>query len=279
MITRAIIPAAGLGTRLLPATKEQPKEMLPILVRDTKGDLYLKPFLQVIFEQLYDAGFREICFIVGRGKRSIEDHFTADEEFLGHLQASSKIGYLNELSDFYEKVRNCTIVFANQPKPLGFADAVRRGKFFSGSDNFLVHAGDDLIISDTRYINRLQSVFEKHHADAAFFVERVQDPRKYGVVTGEKIEAGVYHLSRIVEKPEKFVSKLAILAIYVFSPRLFDAIEEVKPGVNNELQLSDAIQILIEKRNAVYAVELNSREKRIEIGDPDSYKKAFTAKI
>jgi UTP--glucose-1-phosphate uridylyltransferase len=279
MITKAIIPAAGLGTRLLPATKEQPKEMLPILVKNGSGTLFLKPFLQIVFEQLYGSGFREMCFIVGRGKRSIEDHFTIDDSFVDFLKSKNKVEYLNEMSSFYEKVRNCTIAFANQPEPLGFADAVKHGRFFSGNDNFLVHAGDDLVISNANYIERLTSVFEKHQADAVFFVERVQDPRKYGVVTGKKIEKGVYQLNQIVEKPKRPVSKLAIVAIYVFSSKLFDAIEDVRPGVNNELQLSDAIQLLIEQRNAVYAVELGPRERRIEVGDPNSYKEAFAAKI
>jgi UTP--glucose-1-phosphate uridylyltransferase len=279
MITKAIIPAAGLGTRLLPATKEQPKEMLPILVKDGSGTLYLKPFLQLVFEQLYGSGFRELCFIVGRGKRSIEDHFTVDDSFVDFLKSKNKTVYLDELSSFYEKVRHCTIAFANQPKPLGFADAVKRGRFFSGNENFLVHAGDDLVISRASYIDRLTSAFEKYQADATFFVQKVHDPRKYGVATGEEIRKGVYHLNRVVEKPNRSVSKLAIVAIYAFSARLFDAIENVQPGVNNELQLSDAIQILIEQTNAVYAVELNSRERRIEIGSPDSYREAFTARI
>jgi UTP--glucose-1-phosphate uridylyltransferase len=279
MITKAIIPAAGLGTRLLPATKEQPKEMLPILVKNGSGTYFLKPFLQLVFERLYDSGFREMCFIVGRGKRSIEDHFTVDDSYVDFLRAKKKTSYVDELSNFYEKVRNCAIVFANQPKPLGFADAVKRGRFFSRTDDFLVHAGDDLVISNSNYVERLTSIFEKHQADAVFFVERLQDPRKYGVVTGKKIEKGVYQLNQIVEKPERTVSKLAIVAIYVFSSRLFDAIEDVRPGVNNELQLSDAIQLLIEQRNAVYAVELSPRERRVEIGDPDSYKEAFTARI
>jgi len=279
MIKKAIIPAAGLGVRLLPATKEQPKEMLPILVEDANGRLFLKPFLQIVFEQLYDAGFREICFVVGRGKRSIEDHFTVDENFMDYLKAKDKIEHLNALDSFYEKVRNSTIAFANQPQPLGFAEAAYRAKFFSGDEDFVVHAGDDLILPRKNYMQRLVSVFSEYKADAAFFVQRVKDPIKYGVVTGEKITNGVYHVKRVIEKPSKPPSKLVIVAIYVFKSKIYQAIERVKPGVNNEIQLTDAIQVLINQGDAVYAVELGSDEKRIEIGDPASYREAFTAKI
>jgi dTDP-glucose pyrophosphorylase len=120
------------------------------------------------------------------------------------------------------------------------------------------------------------NVFQKYNADAAFFLQKVDDPSKYGVITGKEVNKGVYHVSGIVEKPAKSQSKLAIVAVYVFSPKLYHAIESITPGVNNELQLSDAIQSLIEKHDSVFAVELNSEEERIEIGDPSSYMKAFT---
>lgn len=279
MIKKAIIPAAGLGTRLLPATKEQPKEMLPILIEDVNDILYLKPFLQVVFEQLYDADFREICFVVGRGKRSIEDHFTVDNNFVDYLKLKNKIGHLNALITFYEKVRNSIIAFASQPQPLGFADAVYCARFFSGDEDFVVHAGDDLILSRENCMRRLVSVFGDYRADAAFFVQRVKDPTKYGVVTGEKMANGVYHVKRVIEKPSKPQSRLAVVAIYAFKPVIYQAIEQVKPDINNEIQLTDAIQVLINQRDAVYALELRPDEKRIEIGDPASYRNAFTAKI
>jgi UTP--glucose-1-phosphate uridylyltransferase len=130
MIKKAVIPAAGLGIRLLPATKEQPKEMLPILVENANGRLHLKPFLQIVFEQLYDSGLREVCFVVGRGKRSIEDHFTIDKNFMEYLKIRTKNEHLDSLAGFYEKVGNSTIAFASQPQPLGLGDAVYRAKFF-----------------------------------------------------------------------------------------------------------------------------------------------------
>jgi len=279
VIRKVIIPAAGLGTRLLPATKEQPKEMLPILTRDRNGRLCPKPFLQVVYEHLYDVGFREICFVVGRGKRSIEDHFTADENFVKHLGSQGKTEHLCALVDFYEKLRNSTVVFYNQPQPLGFADAVYRAKSFSGDDDFLVHAGDDLVLSKGGYLQKLLAVFTDQKADAVFFVQKVKDATKYGVITGEKIENGVHRVKHIVEKPSKPPSKLAVVAIYLFTPAIYSAIELVKPDPNNEKQLTDAIQILVNQNQAVYAVELDASDKRIEIGNPVSYKDAFTAKI
>jgi UTP--glucose-1-phosphate uridylyltransferase len=278
LIKKAIIPAAGLGTRLLPATKEQPKEMLPILVSNAGGKLFLKPFLHVVFEQLYVAGIREFCFIVGREKRSIEDHFTIDQDFMDHLKARNKIETLNELASFYDKVRNSTIAFANQPQPLGFADAVYRGRFFIGKESFIVHAGDDLVLSKRDYMHRLFSVFEEYNADGVFLVQKTRDPRKYGVITGKKASSEVYHVKKIVEKPSTPPSKLAVVAVYAFKPGIFEAIKDLQPGVNKELQLTDAIQALIDQNNAVYALEIGQDEKRIEIGDPTSYREAFLAK-
>ena len=185
---------------------------------------------------------------------------------------------MKELKRFYAKVCDSTIVFANQPQPLGFADAIYRGRFFCESKSFLVHAGDDLVLSTKDYLRRLVSVFENYNADGVFLVQKVKDPTKYGVAKGVRMSYGVYHVEEVVEKPSKPVSKLAVVAVYAFKPVIFEAIEAIKPGVNNELQLTDAIEALIQWNNAVYAVELDQNEKRIEIGDPSSYRKAFLAK-
>ena len=117
MLTKAVIPAAGMGTRLLSATKEQPKEMLPIFARGTKGDLCLKPIVQLIFEQLYTVGFREFCFIVGRGKRAIEDHFTPDSSFVSKLDSRGLDSATEDLQAFYRMVDDSTLVWINQPAP------------------------------------------------------------------------------------------------------------------------------------------------------------------
>jgi len=276
MIHKVVVPAAGLGTRLLPATKEQPKEMLPIFVKTTKGKLVLKPALQVIFEGLYDFGFREFCFIVGRGKRAIEDHFTPDDNFLSYLRNRDDDEHASELEKYYKKIVNSTIIFVNQPKPSGFGDAVLRAESFIGDEPFLVHAGDDLILSkDKGYLKRLTETFEKIDSDAVLLVEDVDDPRKYGVIVGEEIEDRLYKVERIVEKPKIPPSNLAVIAIYIFSSRIFDSLRDTDLDERNELQLTDAIQRLVSEDYPVYAMELKRGEKRVEIGTPNTYWKAM----
>ena len=275
-----MISAAGLGTRLLPATNEQPKEMLPFFVRGVNGQLCLKPLLQIVFERLYNAGFREFCFIVGRGKRSLEDHFTMDNNFVKQLKNRNKFDLAKELDQFYEKICNSNIIFINQPEPLGFGDAIYHAKLFTGKEEFLVHAGDDLIISmNNDHLKRLINVFEKYNADAAFCVERVGNPEKYGVITGKQIDKNVYKVEKIIEKPSVPPSNIAIVGIYIFKAKIYEVIPKIPPDVNNEIQLTDAIQRLMNEKCDVYAVELNQNEKRIDIGTPESYWAALNETI
>jgi len=272
MIKKAVIPAAGLGTRLLFATKEQPKEMLPIFTRSTSNQLRLKPLLQLVFEELYDAGFKEFCFIVGRGKRAVEDFFTPDDAFVEYLKTSNRNELAQELDEFYSKIRSSVILFMNQPNPKGFGDAVYSARSFVGQEQFLVHAGDDLIVSkNNNHLVRLENTFRRYNADVAFYVEKIEDPRKYGVVVGKKIDERVYKVEKIVEKPLHPPSNLAIIAICIFEPIIFQAIEKTQPDENNEIQLTDAIQKLVAQKCNVYAIELNQEEKRIDIGTPESY--------
>ena len=276
MITKAVILAAGLGTRLLPATKEQPKEMLPIFVKSINGKPCLKPFLQVVFEELYNAGLREFCFIVGRGKRSIQDHFTIDDDFLESLRTKNKVDLIQELNNFYDKIRSSTITFTIQPKPLGLGNAVYHARFFTNNEAFMVHAGDDLIISKrNRHFERLVGVFKKYNADVAFFVKKVKDPTKYGVIVGEEIDSRIYRVKRIIEKPSRPPSNVAVVAIYIFNSHIYPAIGGTEPDENGEVQLTNAIQRLIDRGREVYAVELNRSEKRIDVGTPESYREAF----
>lgn len=277
MITKVVIPSAGLGTRLLPATKQQPKEMLPLLLKGIDGKLCLKPFLQVVFENLFEAGFREFHFITGRGKRSIEDHFTMDNGLLKYLEARDNNGSIQELVAFYEKIRKSSIVFINQSEPKGLGDALHCAKSSIGKDNFLVHAGDDLVISkDNRYLPRMMQIFEDKKAAAVFCAEEVDDPTKYGVVIGEEFGNNTILVKKVIEKPQVSPSKLAIVAIYLFTPEIFDAIEQTPIDSRNEVQLTNAIQRLIESGRPVYAVKLNPGEERIDIGNPLSYFNALT---
>ena len=268
---KTVIPAAGWGTRLLPATKEQPKEMLPVFERSLDDRILVKPFLQVVFERLYDAGSRDFCFVVGRGKRSIEDHFTLDSKFLDQLEASNKIESFNELSSFYSKVNRANIVFVNQPEPTGFGAALLRAGSFTGKDSFIVHAGDDLIVSaKNHYIKRLINAFQENDADAVFFVQKVKNPERYGIVEAKKMRSTLLHVVRVEEKPTLPHSNLAIVAIYVFSPKIIEAIRRVQPK-RNEVELTEAIQYLIDQDCSVYALELEKGDKRIDIGTPESY--------
>jgi UTP--glucose-1-phosphate uridylyltransferase len=272
LLKKAVIPAAGLGTRLLPITKELPKEMLPIVAQMKNGQLCLKPMLQAIFEQLYGTGFREFAFIVGKGKRAIEDHFTPDEDFIRYLKNKNKENLAQELQEFYDKINNSNILFINQPKPKGFGDAVARASIFTGNEKFLMQAGDDLIISkNNNHLKRATEAFEKYGADILFLVEEVPDPRSYGVITGEEIKPSIFQVTNIIEKPRKPPSNLAIVALYIFKPVIYKAISEVKPDKNGEVQLADALKVLIDWNCKVYGLKLKPSEKRVDIGTAESY--------
>lgn len=274
MIKKAVITAGGLGTRFLPYTKEFPREMLPVFYRDGE-EVLVKPLLQVSFELLYNIGIREFCFIVGRGKRSIEDHFTPDIEYLNLLKSKNN-NAAKHLEKFYSMIDNSEIVWKNQPYPLGFGDAVYRAKSFVGSDNFIVWAGDDYIHSPHHnFINEIISIFEKFKAKAVLSAEKVQNPERFGVIVGDVIDKSLYKVTKIVEKPKNPPSNLTAVGIYIFNPEIFNAIEKTSLGVNGERQLTDAIQKMIESNHVVFAKELGDEEVRIDIGKPESYKVAL----
>ncbi len=267
-----MIPAAGLGTRLLSVTKEQPKEMLPVFAKGKNGGLCLKPIVQLVFEELYQVGFREFCFIVGRGKRAIEDHFTPDFSYVSMLDSKGKNGPAGDLEAFYKMVEGSTVVWVNQPEPRGFGDAVLKAKAFVGGESFLVHAGDSHFFSNNAdHLRRLMRIRDEMKADALFLSQEVEDPRRYGVVEGETIANGVVRVKHLVEKPEKPMSKLAVMPVYVFDPIIFKALEAIAAGFGGELQLTDAIQRMVDWGLNVYASLLGRGEVRLDIGSPDSY--------
>jgi len=276
MVSKVIIPAAGLGTRLLPATKEQPKEMLPIFSKTTHGDMLVKPVVQLVFEQLHEAGLREFCFVVGRGKRGIEDHFTPDTDCLRTLKCMGKKGQASDLESFYDRLDTSSIMWVNQPAPKGFGNAVLLAKPFVQSESCLVHAGDSCIISrNMDYVKKLLEGFERFNADAAFLVLEIENPRQYGIVEGDEVEPGLLRVKSIVEKPEKPKTNLAVMAMYVFRPVIFKALEATKPGINGEIQLTDAIEKLVEWGLKVYAVKLDSSYDHLDIGSPERYWQAL----
>lgn len=276
MIRKVVIPTAGLGTRLLPATKEQPKEMLSIFAKSLNGQICLKPLLQLVFEQLYDSGFKEFCFIVGRGKRAIEDHFTPDYTYVDTLRKREKNDLADELENFYQKVRDSSIVWVNQPAPRGFGDAVLQSKLFAGNESILIHAGDTYIISNqNQHLKHLVEIYGKFKVDAIFLVQEIKDPRQYGVVEVEEVERDIYRVKNAVEKPEKPPTNLAIMPVYVFNPIILKAIEATPPGKGGEIQLTDAIQKVMDWGFKVYAINLDPNDVRLDIGTTETYWEAL----
>jgi UTP--glucose-1-phosphate uridylyltransferase len=276
MVRKVIIPAAGLGTRLYPATKVQPKEMLPIFSAAANGDMSVKPVVQLVFELLHEAGLREFCYIVGRGKRNIEDHFTPDADCVRNLTDMGKNGLANDLDDFYEKLRTSTIMWVNQPEPKGFGNAVLMAQPFVQNENCLVHAGDSAIISKNMdYVKKLIAASEKFDADATFLALEIDNPKHYGIVEGSEVEPGIIKVDAVVEKPEKPKTNIAIMAMYVFQPIIFKALEATTQGKNGEIQLTDGIQKLIDWGLKVYAVKLDKSYAHLDIGSPERYWEAL----
>lgn len=272
MLKKAVIPAAGLGTRLLSVTKEQPKEMLPVFARGKNGDLCLKPIVQLVFEQLYQVGFREFCFIVGRGKRAIEDHFTPDFDFVTMLDSKGRDGPAADLESFYKMIEGSTVSWVNQPEPRGFGDAVLKAKSFAGDDRFMVHAGDSHFISrNADHLRRVVKLSEGSRANALFLSMEVDDPKRFGIIEGEAGDNGLVKVKHLVEKPVKPASKLAIMPVYVFDSNIFKALESTKAGFAGELQLTDGIQKMVDLGLNVYSTKVESSEIWLDIGSPDLY--------
>lgn len=274
LIRKAVIPAAGVGTRLLPFSKAMPKEMLPLIIHRPNGDVVVKPVLQIIFEQLFDAGIREFCMIVGRGKRAIEDHFTIDEDILKYLEAKGQTAVAQDLEGFYRRLNESALVFINQDKPKGFGDAVLKASPFVNNESFLVHAGDDLVSGGSSALQKLFEVFGSLDADAALLVERINNPVGYGVIRGEEIGNHTIRIQELLEKPKRPPTNLAIVAIYAFKSAILQAIKELGTDDLGEIQLTQAINRLIENGSSkVYAVDLEAFGHRIDVGTAERYAK------
>ena len=267
MIRKIVIPAAGLGTRLLPITKEIPKEMMPLFLHNKNGEVMVKPLIQVIFEQFFQQGLREYCVIVGRQKRIIQDHFTIDEEFLKEIEKKSK--YKQDLKNFYSMLNKSKIYWAEQSEPRGFGDAVKYSESFVGNDDFLVIAGDTLIPKGDKVIKKLMNTKLKGKNDAILLLKEVPDPRRFGVAVINQTK-NKDTITNVEEKPKNPKSNLSIVALYRFGPSIFKALNEIQSG-QKELQLTDAIQKLIDWGGNVSAILLNENDSVIDIGTADSY--------
>ncbi|GLB47137.1 UTP--glucose-1-phosphate uridylyltransferase [Philodulcilactobacillus myokoensis] len=244
-ITKAVIPAAGLGTRFLPETKAMPKEMLPIV--DT-------PTIQLIVQEAKASGIKDIIIVIGKGKRAIEDHFDSNPELEMNLERKHKMKMLKAV----EATNDMNIYFIRQSHPRGLGDAVYTARSFIGNDPFVVMLGDDLMKAKVPLTKQLINSYEQTGA-STLAVLRVphEDTSKYGVINPSKeIKKGLYDVTSFVEKPnpEDAPSNLAIIGRYLLTPEIFDVLKHTKPGKGNEIQLTDAINTL-NKTQKVYAHE------------------------
>jgi len=272
-VRKAVILAAGLGTRLLPFTKEMPKEMVPVY--DTfDGQLVVKPLVQVIFEGLYRAGIREFCFVVGRGKEALMRHFAPDWSFVELLERKGKELAARCLKSFYEKVNNSSIVWVHQQPPLGTGHAVLRAKHFASGEPFVVCAGDSLFLGRDVFGSLLKA-FGKYGSDFMTVVP-VDRPERFGVVIGEEVEDSIMRVRRIVEKPKEPVSNLANMSCYVFYPEIFKYLEALRPSPRGEYELTAAIMSEIEDAREVYALRADG-VRALDVGTPHSLIKAISA--
>lgn len=261
-IKKAIIPAAGLGTRFLPATKAQPKEMLPIVD---------KPTIQYIIEEAIASGIEEILIITGRNKRSIEDHFDKSVELENDLERKNK----NEMLEMVKDISNmASIYFIRQKEPKGLGDAISCARSFVGKEPFAILLGDDVVDSKVPCLKQLINCFNEYNT-TVLGVQTIpkEDVSKYGIVKGLNIEDKVYKVKDLVEKPaiEDAPSNVAILGRYIVTPTIFDILDNTSPGKGGEIQLTDALKTLISKE-AMYAYDFKGR--RYDVGNKLGYLQA-----
>ena len=271
-VIKTVLTAAGRGTRLLPFTKEMPKEMMPIFTKIHGNQRAVIPLLQYIFEQFYSMKIRDFCFVVGRDKRSIEDHFTPRQDYLYESSGNHK----KIISDFYKKLENCNLMWINQNKPLGFGNAVKRAEKFVRDEDFILHAGDISIISRYKHpILRLIGTAKKNPDVSAILVcKKVKNAKRYGILEIKKRLSSVYLVKGVEEKPVKPKSNFGILALYYFKPDIFNSLKKTKRGKNNEFQLTDGIQQMINDGKKVLAIPLTKDDIEIDVGTVESYRDA-----
>ena len=252
-IKKAVFPAAGFGTRFLPATKAIPKEMLPLVD---------KPLIQYTVEEAKASGIEEVIFITGMGKSAIEDHFDTSVELELLLKEKGKSDILKEI----EELSDLHFAYTRQKKPLGLGHAVHCAKLLVNDEPFAVLLGDDIIDSKVPALKQMMDVFSKYKG-SIIAVQRVPDDQThlYGVIDGEEVEKGVYKVRDLVEKPkENPPSNLAIIGRYILMPEIFGCIERTKRGSGGEIQLTDAIRELLAEQE-VFAYEFEG--DRYDAGD------------
>jgi UTP--glucose-1-phosphate uridylyltransferase len=258
-ITKAVIPAAGLGTRFLPITKSLPKEMLPIIDR---------PVIHFVVEEAIQSGIDDILIISGRKKRAIEDYFDHTPELESLLKSRNDSDKLKLLEDVYA---HCSIHYIRQKEPRGLGDAILTAKKHIGNEPFAVLLGDDILQDKVPCTLQLKKVFEKTHSSVVAVQETPKEKiSSYGIIKGQKINDSLHLLEDIIEKPaiQDAPSNLGAIGRYLFTPEIFDCLHDMVPGVGGEIQLTDAVKILL-KNQHVYAY--NYLGKRFDTGDKLGY--------
>lgn len=263
MIKKCLFPAAGYGTRFLPATKAMPKEMLPILT---------KPLIQYGVEEAIGAGMDTMAIVTGRGKRAIEDHFDISYELEHQIQGTEKEKMLGDIRDIID---NCTFTYTRQTFMGGLGHAILTGAPMIGNEPFAVVLADDLCVSEEDGVLAQMAALYKKYRCSIVAIEEV-DPsqtNKYGIIAGDEIESGIYRVRTMVEKPSPAdaPSNLAIIGRYILTPDIFDILRVTEPGKNGELQITDALMRQAEQ-GGVIAYKFHG--KRYDCGSIDGYVEA-----
>lgn len=264
MIQKCLFPAAGYGTRFLPATKALPKEMLPIVT---------KPLIHFGVEEALEAGMDTMAIITGRGKRALEDYFDISYELEHQIKGTNKEYLLNETRDLMNR---CTFAYARQNEMKGLGDAIFKGKPLIGDEAFGVVLADDLCINEEGegVMSQMVRMYEKYRCCIVAVMEIPQeDTDKYGIIEGNVIEKNLIMVSNMVEKPpvDQAPSNLAIIGRYILTPDIFDIIETTKPGKNGEVQITDAL-LTQAKKGMVLAYKFQGR--RFDCGSVEGYVEA-----
>ncbi len=263
VIKKAVFPVAGLGTRFLPATKANPKEMLPVVD---------KPLIQYAVEEAMQSGITELIFVTGRNKRSIEDHFDKNVELEASLMASNKSLLLESIRSIIPSHVKC--IYTRQSEPLGLGHAVLQAKTIINDEPFAVLLADDLTDAKTPVLKQLISQHQKEQASVIAIEDIPKDKTvQYGIVDVSDSKNNLYKINSIVEKPQPkdAPSTLGVIGRYVFNPEIFDCLEKIKPGKGGEIQLTDAIQMLLGQQS-IFAYQFEG--KRYDCGDKLGFMKA-----
>lgn len=262
MIKKCLFPAAGYGTRFLPATKATPKEMLPVLT---------KPLIQYGVEEALEAGIDTMAIVTGRGKRAIEDHFDISYELEHQIKGTAKEHYLTEIRDVITK---CTFSYTRQVEMKGLGHAILSGQTLIGNEPFAVVLADDLCDAKDGVLSQMVELYKKYQCSIVAIEEVPKEQtNKYGVIAGKEIEKNIFMISDMVEKPEPedAPSNLAIIGRYILTPDIFDIIKTTKPGKGGEIQITDAL-LTQAKKGMVLAYKFDG--ERFDCGSIDGFVKA-----